>query len=100
MYSLKPILVNQNIDLPTCMYKLKPINMDVIGNMPDSINNSVSEGAEKSFVGKFKIFGVISQDNEKLMVLRYQIFRERVKWSYWRRSRIESSRSWMSSSKH
>lgn len=42
MFSLKPILVDQNIELPSCMYKLKPVNPDLAGNMEGSINNSVS----------------------------------------------------------
>lgn len=42
MYSLKPILVDQNIDLPPCMYKLKPVNNENSENMQESINNSVS----------------------------------------------------------
>jgi hypothetical protein len=42
MYALKPILVDQNIEVPSCMYKLKAMNTDVIGNMKESINNSVS----------------------------------------------------------
>lgn len=42
MFSLKPILVDQNIELPSCMYKLKPVNTDTVDSMQDSINNSVS----------------------------------------------------------
>ena len=41
MYSLKPILVDQNIELPSRMYKLKPFNSDLAGNMQESKNNSV-----------------------------------------------------------
>lgn len=42
MYALKPVLVDQKIELPTCMYKLKPVNASLAENMTDSINNSVS----------------------------------------------------------
>lgn len=49
MFSLKPILVDQNIELPKCMYKLKPVNTDSAGDMEDSINNSVSATFSKSY---------------------------------------------------
>lgn len=43
MYSLKPILVDQKINLPTCMYNLKTVNAGgVAGNMEESINSAVS----------------------------------------------------------
>lgn len=41
MYSLKPILVDQKIDLPTCMYKLKTVNNVEGAGMEESINSSV-----------------------------------------------------------
>ncbi|KAG5680122.1 hypothetical protein PVAND_009647 [Polypedilum vanderplanki] len=41
MYSLKPILTQQNIELPDCMYKMKPINnTSAVSDMQESINNS------------------------------------------------------------
>jgi len=40
MFSLKPILVDQKIELPQCMYKLKPVNSNSHESMQDSINNS------------------------------------------------------------
>lgn len=43
MYSLRPILVDQNIGLPQCMYNLKPVNNSSVENMQDSINNSVKK---------------------------------------------------------
>lgn len=44
MYSLTPILVDQKIDLPTCMYKLKTVNDESeAGNMAESNNNWVSK---------------------------------------------------------
>lgn len=46
MYPLKPILTEQNIDLPTSMYKMKPINTNIMENSCDSKNNC----AEKSQV--------------------------------------------------
>lgn len=49
MYSLKPVLVDHNIELPTCMYKLKPVNANLIGNMQGSNNNSVSSVSVKIF---------------------------------------------------
>jgi hypothetical protein len=52
MYALKPILVDQTINLPQCMYKLKSVNSDLIGNMQEeSKNNSVSALC-KYFVSK------------------------------------------------
>lgn len=80
MYSLKPILVEQNIELPPCMYKLKPVNFESPGNMQESINKNVSENSEK-----------IDDNNEK-----FSPFRESRKWSCSRRTKIESSRSLMS----
>lgn len=42
MYNLKPILVDQDIQFPNCMYQLKPINNN-LGNSANTINrNSVS----------------------------------------------------------
>lgn len=40
MYSLKPILTDQKLELPTCMYKMKPINSNIIENVQDSKNSS------------------------------------------------------------
>lgn len=43
MYGLKPILVDQKIELPKCMYHLKTVNnVEGAGNMEESINSSVS----------------------------------------------------------
>jgi len=43
MYNVKPILTDQHIELPTCMYVLKPHNTDLIGNMEESDNSGKSE---------------------------------------------------------
>lgn len=40
MFQLKPILVDQKIELPPCMYKLKPVSGLTSENMSD---NSVSD---------------------------------------------------------
>ena len=50
MYGLKPILVDQKISLPTCMFKLKPVNPESSEDMQDSINNSVSEEILSFFI--------------------------------------------------
>jgi hypothetical protein len=50
MYGLKPILSEQNINLPDCMFKLKPVNAEMAGNSQDSINNSVSAVLGKIFL--------------------------------------------------
>lgn len=42
MYALNPILTNQNIELPTSMYKMSVINSSSNDNTQDSKNNSVS----------------------------------------------------------
>ncbi|CAO1406624.1 unnamed protein product [Diamesa tonsa] len=39
MYNLKPILVDQDIEFPTCMYQLKPINNN-LGNSANTINRN------------------------------------------------------------
>jgi hypothetical protein len=42
MYPLKQILVKQNIELPTCMYQMKPIiTRDGEGMQDNSKNSSV-----------------------------------------------------------
>ncbi|KAL7035468.1 hypothetical protein ACKWTF_008390 [Chironomus riparius] len=46
MYSLKPILTQQNIDLPSCMYKMKPVNSNIIENSCNSKNNSEKSEVE------------------------------------------------------
>lgn len=43
MYNLKPILTDQNIELPTSMYKMTPINPRGVDNTQVSKNNSVSD---------------------------------------------------------
>lgn len=48
MYALNPILVDQKIALPGCMYKIKPVNAEQAANMEQSKNNSV-----KSFSRNF-----------------------------------------------
>lgn len=42
MYAIKPVLTNQDIDLPTCMYKMSVINSSSIDNTQNSKNNSSS----------------------------------------------------------
>lgn len=42
MFSLKPILVDQQIILPTCMYKLKSVGEGTNEGMSDSNSKSVS----------------------------------------------------------
>lgn len=48
MYTLKPILTEQNIDLPSCMYKMNPVNTNIIENYNSSKNNSVSHRNAKN----------------------------------------------------
>jgi hypothetical protein len=62
MYSLKPILVEQTIELPNCMFKLNPVNMETTGNTQSSINNSV--GA--NFLGKYFVATTIDVKHEIL----------------------------------
>lgn len=40
MYKLKPVLQNTDVDLPTCMYKLKPINSSLVETMESNSKNS------------------------------------------------------------
>jgi hypothetical protein len=51
MYELKPILTEQNIDLPTSMYKMKPVNLAT--SSPSSEEQSVSKiSSAKNNLGK------------------------------------------------
>lgn len=42
MYALKPILTQQNIELPASIYKMSPINSSLVENTQISKNKSVS----------------------------------------------------------
>lgn len=51
---MKPIIVDQDIDLPTCMYKMDPINLNYSKTaVEESKNNSVSI-AKKCQCGSLK----------------------------------------------
>lgn len=56
MFSLKPILVDQKIELPSCMYKLKPVSGVTSENMSDSNNSSVSETFATNIDKALKLF--------------------------------------------
>jgi hypothetical protein len=63
MYGLKPILVDHNIELPSCMYKMKPVQQNSSENV-DSKNSDVSRKKSCGIYEKLKqnyFFRIIRQ---------------------------------------
>lgn len=73
MYQISPIQTKQGIDLPSCMYKIQPVNMTLHSDNQDSSGKSVTKN------GKIYLFAKCHQNF---------LFRINLILSCWRRSRI------------
>ncbi|CRK92954.1 CLUMA_CG006577, isoform A [Clunio marinus] len=70
MFHLKPILVDQKIDFPTCMYHLKPINTNLNESMDNSINKSDKSEVEMLEEKQNRILKKLDELKQTLMSMR------------------------------
>lgn len=70
MYPLKPILTAQNIELPSSMYKMKPINTRNVDNTSESKNNSEKSEVEQLEERQNRILSKLDELKQTLLSMR------------------------------